>query len=140
MADIDRTEPEGIVLVSPEDRYCDPAEQTAGMRRESGVTPETAGSRSLWAGHVTTPAGAVSGAHHHGDAESAIYMLSGRARFRWGTLLEHEAIAGPGDFIYVPPGVVHAEENLSADEPVVFVVARNSGTMTTVNVDLDDEP
>ena len=109
------------------------------MRRESGVSPETAGSRSLWAGHVTTPAGAVSGAHHHGDAESAIYMLSGRARFRWGPRLEHEAVAGPGDFIYVPPRLVHAEDNLSEDEPVIFVVARNSATMLTVNVEVDED-
>jgi uncharacterized RmlC-like cupin family protein len=127
----------GLVIVGPDDCVVNLHEQTSGMVRKSGVSPETVGSVALWMGHVTTPAGLVSGAHHHGDAESAIYMLSGRARFRWGARLQHEQVAGPGDFVYVPPNVIHAEENLSADEPVVFIVARNSGSMTTVNVDLE---
>lgn len=130
---------EHLVVVTPADRVVNESEQTPGMRRESGVTPETTDSSELWAGYVVTPPSTVSGAHHHGDAESAIFMLSGRALFRWGPRLEHERIAGPGDFVYVPPGVVHSEENLSADEPVVFVVARNSGTMTTVNVDIPED-
>ncbi len=138
MTDHRPADTEGLVIISPDERAMNPDEQTSGMRRESGITPETAGSVSLWSGHVTTPGGMVSGAHHHGDAESAIYMLSGHARFRWGPRLEHERIAGPGDFIYVPPNVIHAEENLSQDEPVVFVVSRNAGTMTTVNVELGD--
>ena len=128
----------GLVVVGPDECVANPNEQTPGMVRLSGVTPETAGSRDLWSGHVTTPGGTVSGAHHHGDAESAIYMLSGRARFRWGPRLEHQRDVGPGDFIYVPPNVIHAEENLSESEPVVFVVSRNAGTMTTVNVELED--
>jgi uncharacterized RmlC-like cupin family protein len=32
-----------------------------------------------------------------------IYVVSGRARMRWGERLEFVAEAGPGDFIYVPP-------------------------------------
>ena len=131
-------EPQGLVIIGLDECTTNPNEQTPGMERKSGVTPETTGSVNLWSGHVTTPGGTKSGAHHHGDAESAIFMLSGRARFSWGKRLEHERIAGPGDFIYVPPGVIHAEENLSETEPVVFVVSRNAGTMTTVNVDLDD--
>lgn len=127
-----------LVIVGPDECIRNPNEQTGGMDRRSGVTPETAGSVNLWSGHVTTPGGAVAGAHHHGDAESAIYMLSGRARFRWGPRLEHERIAGPGDFIYVPPNVIHSEENMSPDEPVVFVVSRNAGTMTTVNVEIEE--
>lgn len=124
----------GLVVIAPADRIINGAEQTVGMVRESGVTPETAGSRDLWTGYVTTPPGMVSGAHHHGDAESSIYVVSGSARFTWGARLEHDRVAGPGDFIYVPPRVIHAEENLSTTEPFVFVVSRNSGTMSTVNV------
>lgn len=131
------TEPGGgLVVVAPADRIINGAEQTVGMVRESGVTPETAGSRSLWTGYVTTPPGMVSGAHHHGEAESSIYVLSGSARFTWGANLEHSRVTKPGDFIYVPPRVIHAEENLSTTEPFVFVVSRNSGTMTTVNVEV----
>lgn len=132
-----RAHGDGLVIISPAERGINPDEQTRGMRRESGATPETSGTVALWSGYVTTPAGMLSGAHHHGDAESAIYMLHGEARFTWGERLQHGRIARPGDFIYVPPRVIHAEENLSQTEPVIFVVSRNSGTMTTVNVDLD---
>jgi uncharacterized RmlC-like cupin family protein len=80
----------------------------------------------------------ASGAHHHGDAESSIFVVSGHARFTWGDRLEHGRDTGPGDFIYVPPRVIHAERNLSETEPFVFVVARNSGSMTTINVEIGD--
>lgn len=126
----------GLVVVAPADRIINGSEQTRGMVRESGVTPETAGSHRLWTGYVTTPPGMVAGAHHHGDAESSIYIISGHARFTWGDRLEHSRDTGPGDFIFVPPRVIHAEENLSQTEPVVFLVSRNSGVMTTVNVEV----
>ncbi len=126
----------GLVIVAPSDRIINGSEQTRGMVRESGVTPETAGSDRLWTGYVTTPPGMVAGAHHHGDAESSIYVISGHARFTWGDRLEHTRDTGPGDFIYVPPRVIHAEENLSQTEPFVFIVSRNSGTLTTVNVEI----
>jgi hypothetical protein len=50
------------------------------MTREAGIAPETTGSRNLRLGLVTTPAGMVSAWHHHGDCETGIYMLQGRAR------------------------------------------------------------
>ncbi len=128
----------GLVIVAPSDRVINGAEQTRGMIRESGVTPETAGAHRLWTGYVTTPPGMVSGAHHHGDAESSIFVVAGHARFTWGDRLEHSRDTGPGDFVYVPPRVIHAERNLSDTEPFVFVVSRNSGTMTTVNVEVGD--
>ena len=65
----DLTTPDKLVIISPDERAVNPDEQTSGMRRESGVTPETTGSESLWSGYVTTPGGMDSGAHHHGDAE-----------------------------------------------------------------------
>ena len=110
-------------------------QQTSGMVREAGVCPATTGSDGIWSGLVTTAPGVRSGKHHHGPAESAIYVVSGRARFSWGLDLEHAAIAEAGDFIYVPPFAAHAEENISADEPLVLVVSRNSGAMVTVNLD-----
>jgi uncharacterized RmlC-like cupin family protein len=58
--------------------------QTPGMKREAGIAPETTGNYNLWMGVVTTPAGMVSGWHHHGDCETGIFVMKGRARFRWG--------------------------------------------------------
>src|ERR1700733_2112164 len=74
--------------------------QTLGMHRRAAVTTERTGATKLWAGTVTIDANAKTGAHHHGDLESVIYVLEGRARLRWGARLEYVAEAGVGDFIY----------------------------------------
>jgi uncharacterized RmlC-like cupin family protein len=108
--------------------------QTSGMKREAGVAPETTGNRNLWMGVVTTPAGTVSGWHHHGDCETGIYIVQGRARFSWGKDGAESAEVGPGDFLSVAPGAVHMEEALG-DEEAVFVVARACSGIIVVNVD-----
>jgi uncharacterized RmlC-like cupin family protein len=82
--------------------------------------------------------GMKSGAHHHGPVESAIYVISGRARFRFGPRLEQMAEAGPGDFIFVPPEVVHQEINLDADAPVQMIVARDGQENIVVNVEVPE--
>ncbi len=114
-------------------------EQTPGMQREAGVAGSTVGARKLWLGHVTMAAGAKSGAHHHGHVESAIYVISGRARFRFGPKLERSAEAGPGDFIFVPPLAVHQEINLDENEPIEMIVARDGQENVVVNVDVATE-
>jgi len=108
--------------------------QTHGMKREAGVAPETTGNQSLWMGLVTTPAGMVSAWHHHGDCETGIYLLEGRARFRWGKGGAKSAEVGPGDFLAVAPNAIHMEEALG-NEDAVFVVARACSEITVVNVD-----
>src|SRR5258708_4715733 len=83
--------------------------QTPGMSRAAAINRARAGAEKLWAGTVTIHANAKTGAHHHGDLESIIFVVKGRARMRWGEKLEFTAEAGPGDFIYVPPLVPHQE-------------------------------
>jgi uncharacterized RmlC-like cupin family protein len=78
--------------------------------------------------------GAKTGPHHHGTLESVIYVISGRARMRWGERLEFVAEAGAGDFIYVPPFVPHQEINASRDEPLACVVVRNDQEPIVVNL------
>ncbi|MEN9708612.1 MAG: hypothetical protein RIQ68_1020, partial [Pseudomonadota bacterium] len=78
---------------------------TPGMDRKAAIDFARAGAQKLWAGTVTIYAGAKTGAHHHGELESVIYVVKGRARMRWGDQLEFTAEAGPGDFIFVPPYV-----------------------------------
>ena len=108
--------------------------QTPGMRREAAVSRTSAGAEKLWAGTVTIQPGARTGPHHHGELESVIYVLSGRARMRWGDRLEVASEAGPGDFIYVPPHVPHQEINASADEPLSCVVVRSDQEPVVVNL------
>ena len=53
-------------------------------------------------------------AHHHDTEDDAFYILEGELTFMLG---EDEALAGPGTFVLVPPGVVHGFRN-DGDVPV----------------------
>src|SRR5665213_3398973 len=110
--------------------------QTPGMDRKAAITFARTGAQKLWAGTVHIHANAKTGAHHHGPLESVIYVVSGRARMRWGEALEFTAEAGPGDFIYVPPFVPHQEINASSEEPLSCVLVRSGQEPVVVNLDL----
>jgi uncharacterized RmlC-like cupin family protein len=123
-----------VRIVRPHERDKGTA-QTPGMVREAAVAASTVGAEKIWVGYVTMAPGAVSGVHHHGPLESSIYIISGRARFRFGAGLAEEAEAGPGDFIYVPPEAVHQEINADASEPVTMIVSRDGQENIVVNVE-----
>ncbi len=108
--------------------------QTPGMLRAAAITQARAGASKLWAGTVTIHPRAKTGAHHHGELESVIYVVSGRARMRWGERLQYVAEAGPGDFIYVPPFVPHQEINASQEEPLECVLVRSGQEPIVVNL------
>jgi uncharacterized RmlC-like cupin family protein len=110
--------------------------QTPGMNRAAAITHARTGASKLWAGTVNIHANAKTGAHHHGELESVIYVVSGRARMRWGERLEYVADAGPGDFIYVPPFVPHQEINASREEPLSCVIVRSDQEPVVVNLEI----
>jgi uncharacterized RmlC-like cupin family protein len=110
--------------------------QTPGMNRAAAITTATAGAQKLWAGTVTIQPDAKTGAHHHGDLESVIYVVRGRARMRWGEQLEFTAEAGAGDFIFVPPYVPHQEINASAGDPLECVLVRSGQEPVVVNLEI----
>jgi uncharacterized RmlC-like cupin family protein len=110
--------------------------QTPGMTRAAAISHASAGAQKLWAGTVVVEPNAKSGAHHHGELETVLYIVRGRARFRWGENLEFADEAGPGDFIFVPPYVPHQEINARADEPVEAVVVRSGQDPIVVNLDI----
>ena len=89
-------------------------------------------------GYSLLQPGLVTGAHHHGDSETALFVLSGRGRWWVGENLDQAREAGPGDFVFIPPSVVHYEENCSAEEAVEMIVARS--TQEAIVVNLDDGP
>jgi uncharacterized RmlC-like cupin family protein len=111
--------------------------QTPGMTRAAAITHARTGASKLWAGTVIIEPNAKTGAHHHGALESVIYVVSGRARMRWGERLEFIAEAGPGDFIYVPPFVPHQEINASKDEILSCVLVRSGQEPVVVNLDIE---
>ena len=110
--------------------------QTPGMTRAAAISHARAGAEKLWAGTVRVEPNARTGAHHHGELESVIYVVRGRARMRWGDALEFFAEAGPGDFIFVPPFVPHQEMNASPDEPLECVLVRSGQEPIVVNLDI----
>jgi uncharacterized RmlC-like cupin family protein len=110
--------------------------QTPGMNRAAAITTATAGARKLWAGTVVIHPDARTGAHHHGELESVIYVVKGRARMRWGERLEFTAEAGPGDFIFVPPYVPHQEINAAPDQELECVLVRSGQEPVVVNLDI----
>jgi uncharacterized RmlC-like cupin family protein len=110
--------------------------QTPGMSRAAAITHARTGANKLWAGTVVVEPDAKTGAHHHGEVEAVLYIIRGRARFRWGDRLEFFEEAGPGDFIYVPPFVPHQEINARGDEPVEAVVVRSGQEPVVVNLDI----
>jgi uncharacterized RmlC-like cupin family protein len=116
--------------------------QTPGMSRAAAITQASAGANKLWAGTVRIEPNAKTGPHHHGELESIIYVISGQARMRWGERLEYTAVAGPGDFIFVPPYVPHQELNASSDEPLTCVVVRSDQEPIVINLAIDgvEEP
>lgn len=126
------------VRVIPGDQL-DPttAGQTPGMNRATAINFARAGAQKIWAGTVHIHANAKTGAHHHGDLESVIYVVKGKARMRWGNNLEFVAEAGPGDFIFVPPYVPHQEINASSDETLECVLVRSGQDPVVVNLDIE---
>src|SRR3982074_3177758 len=93
--------------------------QTPGMNRAAAITQARAGAEKLWAGTVVIHPKAKTGAHHHGEVESVIYVVSGRARMRWGERLEFMAQGGPGDFISRPPVVPPPGDHPPPGRPAV---------------------
>ncbi len=110
--------------------------QNAAMERAVAVSRGTVGSERLYSSVVTTAPGGKTRIHHHGDCETSIYIVSGAAHYTWGaTGLEHEMDAGAGDFVYIPAGEVHVEENASDRQPLVVVLSRNCPDSLVVYVD-----
>jgi uncharacterized RmlC-like cupin family protein len=102
---------------------------TAGMTREQAIAVD-----GLWAGLVRTTPGAVSDWHHHGEYETSIYVVTGRLRMESGPGGADVIDAEPGDFLHVPPRVVHREANPDDVESQIVVVRAGRGS-AVFNVD-----
>jgi uncharacterized RmlC-like cupin family protein len=97
--------------------------QTRGMVRKPGIDSNTAGAKKIWLGHVTCAPNTLGPPHHHGEAETAAYVLSGTIRVYFGEDFKEYVDAGAGDFIFVPANTPHIEGNVT-DEPAEAVLSR----------------
>jgi uncharacterized RmlC-like cupin family protein len=109
--------------------------QTPGMRRLEAISGRTVGSEKLWMGETHVAPDTASGDHHHGEAETAIYVVSGHPVFVFAEGEREVRIeTGPGEYVFVPPYVPHREENPSSDEEAVVVIARSTQEGIVVNL------
>ncbi|MGI5272277.1 cupin domain-containing protein [Nonomuraea sp. CA-218870] len=111
--------------------------QSTGMRRLAAISDAATGSRRLWMGQTHVPPATRSADHHHGDSETAIYVVSGNPVFVFLDGGQERRIeTGPGDYVFVPPFVPHREENPDPDTEAVVVIARS--TQEAIVVDQPD--
>jgi uncharacterized RmlC-like cupin family protein len=112
-----------------------PAGQSSGMQRLEAISGRSAGSSALWMGESRVAAGARSADHHHGESESALFIVSGHPEFVFlEDGVERRIRTQPGDYVYVPPFVPHREENPATDEDAVVVLARSTQEAIVVNL------
>ncbi len=108
--------------------------QTGGMTRLEAVSGRTTGSSKVWMGQTHVAPKTNSGDHHHGEAETAIYVLSGNPVFVFAEGDQEMRIeTEPGDYVFVPPFVPHREEN-PGDTEAVVIIARSSQEGIVVNL------
>jgi uncharacterized RmlC-like cupin family protein len=99
-----------------------------GSAYAGAISRETVGSRRIWLGRVTIPAGGRTKAHVHQLHESAFYLLEGREVELWtGAELEHREVANAGDYLYIPANVAHVAVN-RGDIDAVFIGVRDEAT------------
>ena len=107
--------------------------QTPGMERKPGIDSNTVGASKIWLGHVTCAPNTMGPPHHHGEAETAAYVVTGRIRVYFGEDLKEFVEAGPGDFIFVPANTPHIEGN-PYDEPAEAILSRGPDNIV-VNIE-----
>jgi len=109
--------------------------QTDGMARLAAITGSSVGSEKIWMGETHVSPSTVSGNHHHGESETAIFVRSGQPVFVFHDGRKEVRVAtAPGDYVFVPPYVPHREENPDPDDPAVIVIARSTQEAIVVNL------
>lgn len=114
-----------------------------GLDRFEGVSAESVGAQAICAHLLVVAPGGRARAHRHVAHESVIYVLEGRVVTWFGDRLEQRVETGPGDLLYIPPGVPHVAVNTSSTERAVGLVARtdpNEQESVELLPDLDGLP
>jgi uncharacterized RmlC-like cupin family protein len=73
--------------------------------------------------------------HHHAEAETAGFVLEGKARIYYGEDYGSYYDLDEGDFVHVPPWMPHIECNRSQNARLVWMTARTPDNLV---VNLDD--
>ena len=97
-------------------------------------TPAT----KIWFGKVNNEPGFRSLPHHHGEAETGGYVLTGKARIYFGDNYSEWLDMSEGDFVFVPPFMPHVEANMSTEEELVWLTTRTPDNIV-INLDEVDD-
>jgi uncharacterized RmlC-like cupin family protein len=111
--------------------------QTPGMRRFAAISHRSVGSNRLWMGQTHVDPLMQSANHHHGEAETAIFVVSGEPEFVFLDQDSQQEIrirARAGDYVFVPPFTPHREENNHPELEAVVVIARSTQEAIVVNL------
>ena len=112
--------------------------QSGGLAFMTGVGGELTPSPRLWFGKAKNQPGFRSLPHHHGEAETGAYLLSGNARIYFGEAFAEYVDLSAGDFMFVPPMLRHLEANMSTTEECWWLACRSPGNIIVNLPDVDD--
>jgi uncharacterized RmlC-like cupin family protein len=111
-----------------------------GFSYFEGISTQSVGAEGICMHLLTIPPGVRANAHLHENHETAIYVLSGRARMWYGEGLADQMDVEAGTFLYIPAGMPHLPANISQTEPCTAVIARtdpNEQESVVLRFDLD---
>ena len=112
--------------------------QSGGALRISGVSPQHTPATKIWYGKVSNEPGFRSLPHHHGEAETGGYLLKGHGRIYFGENYSEWVDMSEGDFVFVPPHMIHVEANMSTTDELVWVTCRTPDNIVVNFDDVDD--
>jgi uncharacterized RmlC-like cupin family protein len=111
---------------------------SGGAVRVSGVSIQHTPATKLWYGKVFNDPGYRSVSHHHGEAETGGYVLSGRARIYYGEAFGDYVDLETGDWVFVPPYLPHVECNMSTTDELIWLTTRTPENLVVNLADVDD--
>ena len=112
--------------------------QCGGLALMTGVGPKITSATKLWFGKASNAPGFRSLPHHHGEAETGAYLLSGSARIYFGEDYQEFVEMSAGDFMFVPPFLPHLEANMSTTEELWWLACRTPENIVVNLPDVDD--
>jgi uncharacterized RmlC-like cupin family protein len=112
--------------------------QSGGAVRVSGVSVQHTPATKIWFGKVSNEPGYRSLPHHHGEAETGGYVLTGKARIYFGDNYGEYIDMSEGDFVFVPPYMPHVEANMSTTEELIWLTTRTPENIVVNLPDVDD--
>ena len=112
--------------------------QSGGLSIVTGVGKHNTPATRIWTGRTANKPGTRSLPHHHGEAETGAYVLSGRARLFFGSGFAEHIDLAEGDYLFVPAHDHHIEANMSTTEELVWLVSRSPGDIVENLPDVED--